>query len=114
MVIAPDATKSNHPKTLIPLKLKKRILLINRLVTAVLIKLQVAMQDLWQLGLDWLEEVPTEARQKWLTLSEVVSKLNHIKFDRCLTPSEAVGGPKLIVFCDAPRHQACAFVRWKL
>ena len=73
-----------------------------------------AMQDLWQLGLDWLEEVPTEARQKWLTLSEVVSKLNHIKFDRCLTPSEVVGGPKLIRFCDAPRHQACAFARWKL
>ena len=72
------------------------------------------MQELWQLGLDWLEEVPTEARQKWLTLSEVVSKLNHIKFDRCLTPSEAVGGLKLIVFCDAPCHQACAFARWKL
>ena len=64
MFIAPDATKSNRPKTLIPLKLTKRILLINRLVTAVLIKLQVAMQELWQLGLDWLEEVPAEERQK--------------------------------------------------
>lgn len=63
--------------------------------------------------LDWLEEVPTEARQKWLLLPEEVSKLNHIKFDSCLTPSEAIGGPKLIMFCDTS-CQACAFGRWKL
>ena len=59
------------------------------------------MQELWQLRLDWDEEVPTEARQKWLKLLEEVSKLIHIRFDRYLTPSEVVGAPKLIVFCDA-------------
>ena len=89
MVISPDATQSNYPKTLIPLKLTKRILLSKLAgifdpigaATAVLMKLKVAMQELWQLGLDWDEEVPTETRQKCLELLEEVSKLNHIKFD---------------------------------
>ena len=75
------------------------------------------MQELWLLGLEWDEEVPTEARKKkWLKLLEEASKLNHVKFDRCLTPSEAAGAPKLIVFCDASCQAfgACAHVRWKL
>ena len=74
------------------------------------------MQELWQLRLDWDEEVPTEARQKWLKLVEEVSILIHIRFDWCLTPSEVVGAPKLIVFCDASCQAfgACAYARWKL
>ena len=72
MVISPDATQSDNRKTPTPLRLTKRTLL-SKLVgifdptgaaTAVLIKLKVAMQELWQLGLEWDQEVPTEAKKK--------------------------------------------------
>lgn len=94
-----------YPKTLILLGPTKRILLSKLAsifdsigtATAVFTKLKVAMQELWQFRMD-SEKVPTEARQKWLKLLKEVSKLNHIRFNWCLIPSEAVGAPKLIMF----------------
>ena len=70
---------------------------------AVVITLKIALQELWQLGFDWDDKVPTAIRQKWMSLLGEVVKLNNVKFDRSLTPAEVVGKPCLIVFCDSSR-----------
>ena len=74
------------------------------------------MQELWQLGLSWDEDVPPEIKTKWIALFNEMSKLNQVQFPRCLTPRLAVGDPWLVVFCDASRlaFGACAYVRWQL
>ena len=107
-----------------PLKLTKRTIL-SKLAgifdpigagAAVLVKSKVAMQELWQLGLNWDEEVSPETRKKWVKLFEDINMLNDVKFDRCITPSDVVGDPMLVVFCDASRlaFGTCAYARWKL
>ena len=82
---------------------------------AIIIKLKIALQELWQLGLDWDDKVPPGQRQKCANLLEEVAKLNDVKFERSLTPADVVGKPSLIVFCDASRlaFGAVAYVRWK-
>ena len=113
-----------HPRPFTPGKLTKRLIL-SKLAgvfdpigagAAVLIKPKIAMQELWQLGLGWDDEVPPELRQKWLKLFQEMVDLNKAKFERCLTPPEATGDPSLVVFCDASRlaFGACAYARWKL
>ena len=44
-----------------------------------------------------------------------MNKLNHVTFERCLTPDNVVGAPSLIVFADASKEAfgACAYVRWE-
>lgn len=82
----------------------------------VLVKAKIAMQELWQLGLDWDDEVPSEIRNKWMELFKELDALNSFKFNRCLKPMNVIEDPWLIVFCDASRlaFGACAYVRWKL
>ena len=81
----------------------------------VLVKAKIAMQELWQHGLDWDDEVPDEIKEKWKELFKELTALNGFEFDRCLKPMNATEDPWLIVFCDASRlaFGACAYVRWK-
>ena len=110
--------------TYVPVKLTKRQIL-SKLAgifdpigagAAVLIKPKIAMQELWQLGLSWDDEVPPEVKRKWMTLFEEMIALNNVQFECCLTPPNATGNPSLVVFCDASRlaFGACAYARWKL
>ena len=43
-------------------------------------------------------------------------QLNGVRFDRCLTPANAIGQPVLCVFSDASEDAfgACAYARWQL
>ena len=81
-----------------------------------LVKPKIAMQELWQFGLGWDDEVPPEIRRKWFKLFEDMIALNSVKFERCITPPDTSGNPSLIIFCDASRRAfgACAYARWKL
>ena len=83
---------------------------------AVLIKSKIAMQELWQRGLGWDDDVPPDIRMKWTALFSEMSALNQVQFERCLTPLQIVGDPWLVVFCDASRlaFGACAYIRWQL
>ena len=119
-----ELARVNDQSTVIPVKLTKRQIL-SKLTgifdpigagAAVLIKPKIAMQQLWQIGLGWDEEVPPNERIKWLALFEEMTALNDVEFDRCLTPPGADGNPSLVVFCDASRlaFGACAYARWKL
>ena len=74
------------------------------------------MQELWQLGLDWDEDVPPNKKTKWTELFKEMALLNEVKLERCLTPLDAMNNPWLIIFCDASRlaFGTCAYVRWQL
>ena len=122
--ISVESTSMKDNATAGPMKLTKRQIL-SKLAgifdpigagPAVLIKPKIALQQLWQIGLSWDEEVPPNERIKWMTLFEEMTALNDVKFDHCLTPPGASGDPSLIVFCDASRlaFGACAYARWKL
>ena len=106
-----ESASVNDQSTVIPVKLMKRQIL-SKLAgifdpigagAAVLIKPKIAMQQLWQIGLGWDEEVPPNERIKWLALFEEMTALNYVKFDCCLTPPGVDGNPSLVVFCDASR-----------
>ena len=114
--------KTNQSPSLSP-KLTKRTILSKLasiydpvgFAAAIVVKLKIALQELWQLGLDWDDKIPPTSKQMWISLLEEVVKLNDVKFDRSLTPAEVVGKPSLVVFCDASRlaFGAVAYVRWK-
>ena len=119
-----DLASAKEPAVFVPLKLTKRQIL-SKLAgifdpigagAAVLIKPKIAMQELWQLGLSWDDEVPPEVKRKWMVLFEEMIALNNVKFERCITPPNATGDPALVVFCDASRlaFGACAYMKWKL
>ena len=112
------------PSTFVPLKLTNRLILSELAVifdplrgwVAVFVKPKIEMQELWQLGFGWYEEVPPELKRKWMKLFEEMVALNNFKFKCCLTPPDAIEDPLLVLFCDASRlaFDTCAYARWKL
>ena len=81
------------PDVFIPVKLTK-VLILSKLTgifdpvragTTVLIKPKIAMQELWQLGLGWDDELPPEVKRK-MRLFEEMMAFNNIQFERCLAP----------------------------
>ena len=114
----------NDKSTAVPVKLTKRQILSKLARTlnpvgagaTVLFKLKTAMQQLWQIGLGWDEDVPPNERIKCLPLFEKMTAFNYVKFDQYLTPPGTKGNPSLADFCDALQlaSGACAYTRWKL
>ena len=110
--LAKENLPLGDPGTFIPLKLTKRLILCKLAVVfdsmgagaAVFVKLKIAMQELWQIGVGWGDEVPPEIKRKWMKLFEEMIALNNAKFKRCLTPPNVCGDPSLIVFSDASRQ----------
>ena len=72
------------------------------------------MQQLWEMGYVWDQDLPPEICQKWIELFKELQELNGVTFPRCLTPVDAVGFAMLCVFSDASKQTfgACAYVRW--
>ncbi|XP_071509125.1 uncharacterized protein [Diadema antillarum] len=81
--------------------------------SAFLVRAKIGMQRLWQLGLDWDEELPPRENAEWVKLFREMKELNEVTFPRCLTPPEAMGLPKLCIFSDASEDAfgACAYLR---
>ena len=48
--------------------------------SAVLVKPKIAMQELWQLGLGWDDEVPPNVKATWAVLFQEMAALHEIKF----------------------------------
>ena len=84
--------------------------------SAFMISAKIALQALWKRGISWDEELPPELSQKWKRLFQEMVQLNGVRFDRCLTPLNAIGQPVLCVFSDASEDAfgACAYARWQL
>ena len=82
---------------------------------AFLVRAKIGMQLLWQQGLDWDQELPSAAREEWIRFFQEMGDLNHVTFERSLTPEDAITPPILSIFSDASNEAfgACAYVRWR-
>ena len=83
--------------------------------TAFLIRAKIGLQELWQMGVDWDDDLPAETKGKWMKFFEELKELNKIFFPRGLFALESIGLPILCVFADASEFAfgACAYVRWE-
>ena len=83
--------------------------------TAFLIQAKIGLQELWQMGVDWDDDLPAEIKGKWMKFFEELKELNKIFFPRGLFALESIGLPILCVFADASEFAfgACAYVRWE-
>ena len=79
---------------------------------AFLVRAKIGMQRLWQQGLDWDQELPSAAREEWIRFFQEMGDLNHVTFERSLTPVDAIALPILCIFSDASKEAfgACAYV----
>ena len=80
---------------------------------AFIIRTKIGMQRLWQLGLDWNDEVPLAVQKSWISLFQEIKELDSVSFERCSTVGNAVEPPMLCVFPDASQEAlgACAYAR---
>ncbi|KAK3736377.1 hypothetical protein QZH41_006148 [Actinostola sp. cb2023] len=105
----------------IPVTMTKRMILsqVARIydpigfAAAFIIRMKIGMQQLWQLGLDWDEELPPEVQNKWISLLQEMEELDNVSLERGLFATNAVEPPSLCVFADASQDAfgACAYIR---
>ena len=80
---------------------------------AFIVRTKIEMQRLWQLELDWDDELPIAVQKNLISLFQEIKELDSVSFDRCLTVVNAVEPPMLCVFADASKDAlgACAYTR---
>ena len=97
-------------------KMTKRIIFgkLSCAGVATSVKAKIRMQELWQRGLSWDEEIPPDLKKKWTMLFKEMAALEKVRLQRCLTG--AISNPELITFCDASRMAfgTCSYIRWQL
>ena len=78
-----------------------------------LVRAKIGLQELWQEGLDWDDELSPNAERKWLSYMEEMEQLNNISLERCICPIITLEPPTLCVFADASSGAfgACAYLR---
>ncbi|GFW02634.1 reverse transcriptase domain-containing protein [Trichonephila clavipes] len=73
------------------------------------------MQEIWEYGLGWDEQLPTELKNKWETWCSQVCLLNDLTLERKYFPYPLDKGKdlQLHIFCDAsPRVFGAAVAEW--
>ncbi|XP_065055903.1 uncharacterized protein LOC135684313 [Rhopilema esculentum] len=71
------------------------------LAAAFIIRAKIGIQELWQTGIDWDIEIPTNMRGKWIELFKEMKGLNNISFKRPLLTTDVTEKPSLCLFSDA-------------
>ena len=86
------------------------------LAAAFIIRAKIGIQELWQTGIDWDIEIPTNMREKWIELFKEMKELNNISFRRPLLITNVTEKPSLCLFADASQEAfgACAYLRQKI
>ena len=82
---------------------------------AFIVRLKIGLQKLWQIGIDWDDEIPQELQSDWIQLFKEMKNLNNISFKRPLLTTDATERPSLYIFSDASQEAfgACAYIRQK-
>ena len=121
--VAADLLKLENSLSQVPMKMTKRKILsqVARIydpigfAAAFIVIAKIDLQELWQRGLDWDDEVPPAVQESWVSLFQEIKELDSVSFERCLTVVNAVEPPILCVFADASQEAfgACAYVRQK-
>ena len=119
--MAKETAPLEDPDVFIPVKLTKHVIL-SKLAGifypvgagfAVLIKPKIAMQELWQLGLGWDDELPLEVKRK-MGLFEEMMAFNNIEFERSLAPPNKLAFLHWSSFAMPHDERACAYTKWNL
>ena len=80
-----------------------------------IIRAKIGMQELWQLRVNWDDELPCNVQEKWIQSFTEMKELDGIGFKRCLVPPETDELLSLCVFAYASQEAfgACAYIRQK-
>ena len=121
----PDLTKEQIPN-LITMELTRGILLgiVNScydplgLLSCILIQLKIELRNLYNpdLNLGWDDPIPSQMKQTWVRLIQMLKSAETVRFPRCVRPKDAVGNPDLVLFNDGSNDAMCVavYLRWKL
>ena len=82
---------------------------------AFIIRLKIGLQKLWQIGIDWDDEIPQELQSDWVELFMEMKNINNICFKRSLMTADVAERPSLCIFSYASQEAfgACAYIRQK-
>ena len=80
------------------------------------LKAKCLLRETWTSELSWDTPLPEELAQRWVVYFTELFELSHLRYDRSLTPVNAVGDPILIIFSDASdiAYGFAAYIRWQL
>ena len=85
------------------------------LTAAFVIRCKIALQELWQLGLDWDDELPSNTVEKWMHLFEEMKEINNTSIPCCLfvASNTSSSAPMLCIFSDDSQDAfgACVYIR---
>ena len=106
-----------------PLKMTKRMIRSQvaqiydpiGLPAAFIVKAKIGVQQLWQLGVEWDEDLPPTIQRKWISLFQEMKELEKVSLERCLLAANCQEAPVLCVFADASQEAfgTCMYVRQK-
>ena len=76
------------------------------------------MRKMWahEPKIDWDDSLPPSLESEWKVIVKDMETINNLKFQRPVTPSNAIGKPMLIIFSDGSNHAygTAAYIRWQL
>ncbi|XP_033228869.1 uncharacterized protein LOC117180478 [Belonocnema kinseyi] len=84
------------------------------LVTVLMLKTKLLMQEIWRRGTDWDERIPDELLGRWTTWLEDLQRAKTLKIPRCYVLGIGeIQEIQLHVFCDVSEQAfaACAYFR---
>ena len=82
----------------------------------IILKLIIRETHKKELALKWQDELPSNLKERVIKVLILLKEAEKLRFNRCITPSNAVGDPMLITFNDGSSLAMCAaaYIRWEL
>jgi hypothetical protein len=62
---------------------------------------RISLQELWEEGIDWDDELAPSSQKKWSSHFEEMKQLNGVSFKSCICPRNIVEQAIMCVFADA-------------
>ncbi|XP_075234999.1 uncharacterized protein LOC142332439 [Lycorma delicatula] len=83
------------------------------LVSPIILKAKVIIQDLWILKLSWDDSVPIHIHTKWIQFKHSLADLNQLQIPRCIISDFHIISLQLHTFSDASQvgYGACVYIR---
>ena len=83
-----------------------------------IIQLKIILRETYkvELNLQWDDDIPLELKEKVVHVLTMLKDAEQLRFKRCITRTDSVGNPLLIIFNDGSQVAMCvvAYIRWKL